>query len=226
VSSHHFVRELQEPSLVVANGNACRPELLTALLEWCPFVLALDGAYDRLRALNIIVDAVLGDFDSTRSFSPKDVSRTTEPGRPEIVFRPDANKTDLQKGLDFLIERGHRSAHIIWAAGGRSDHFLAHFSILAEYGERINLNMIDDQCRSFLLPRFFRKWYEPGTTLSLMPLGKAEGIVTQNLAYPLQNEKLEWGGRIGSSNLVCGDGWVEVRHHAGSLLMMEIFDPT
>jgi len=50
--------------------------------------------------------------------------------------------------------------------------------------------------------------------------------VTQNLAYPLQNEKLEWGGRIGSSNLVCGDGWVEVRHHAGSLLMMEIFDPT
>jgi len=139
VSSHHFVRELQEPSLVVANGDACRPELLTALLEWCPFVLALDGAYDRLRAQNIAVDAVLGDFDSSDTISAADKPQSHEPGRPEILFRPDPNKTDLQKGLDFLIERGHPSAHIIWASGGRSDHYLAHFSVLAEYGARINL---------------------------------------------------------------------------------------
>jgi thiamine pyrophosphokinase len=225
VSSHHFVRELQEPTLVVANGDACSHVLLTALLEWCPFVLALDGAYDRLKALNITVDAVLGDFDSSHTISAKHSSKPPEPGRPEIIFRPDPHKTDLQKGLELLIERGHPSANIVWAAGGRSDHYLAHFSVLAEYGERITLNMIDDRCRSFLLPRFFRKWYAPGTTLSLMPMGKAEGIITQNLVYPLRGEALELGGRIGSSNVVSGDGWVEIRHHTGSLLMMEIFDP-
>ncbi|MBM3918409.1 MAG: thiamine diphosphokinase [Sphingomonadales bacterium] len=225
MSSHHFVRELQEPALVVANGDACSHDLLTALLEWCPYLLALDGAYDRLRELNITVDAVLGDFDSTKAISSTGLPHTAEPGKPEILFRPDPNKTDLQKGLDFLIERGHPSAHIIWAGGGRSDHFLAHFSVLAEYGDCITLNLIDDQSRTFLLPRVFRKWYAAGTTLSLMPMGRAGGIVTQNLVYPLNCEAMEMGGRIGCSNEVAGDGWVEVRYSSGSLLMTEVFSP-
>jgi thiamine pyrophosphokinase len=225
VSSHHFVRELQEPTLVVANGDACCRALLTALLEWCPYVLALDGAYDRLKAMDIAVDAVLGDFDSTGLLSPSDQPVGVGSGRPEFVHRPNQNKSDLQKGLDFLIERAHPSAHIIWGGGGRSDHFLAHFSILAEFGERISLNLIDDATRTFLLPRIFRKWYPGGTTLSLMPMGRADGVVTQNLVYPLAGETLELGGRIGSSNAVAEDGWVEVRYTSGSLLLMEIFTP-
>ncbi|MBM3410725.1 MAG: thiamine diphosphokinase [Bacteroidetes bacterium] len=262
MSSHHFVRDRQEPTLLVANGDACSQDLLTSLLEWCPYILALDGAYDRLRALNIAVDAVLGDFDSVRSIdaflgdldsvrsidavlgdldsvrsidavlgdldsvrsiSPTKGAPTPAAGKPEVLFRPDPDKTDLQKGLDFLIERGHPSAHIIWASGGRSDHFLTHFSILAEYGRRITLNMIDDHCRTFLLPRVFRKWYAAGTQLSLMPMGRAEGIVTHNLVYPLHGETLEMGGRIGCSNEVATDGWVEVRYSSGALLMMEVF---
>ncbi len=223
MSSHHFVRELQEPTLLVANGDACSQELLTALLEWCPYILALDGAFDRLRTLNITVDAVLGDFDSVHSFLPTQGAPTPAAGKPELLFRPDPNKTDLQKGLDFLIERGHPSAHIIWASGGRSDHFLTHFSILAEYGRRITLNMIDDHCRTFLLPLVFRKWFAAGTQLSLMPMGLAEGIVTHNLVYPLHGESLEIGGRIGCSNEVASDGWVEVRYNSGALLMMEVF---
>lgn len=236
MSSHHFVRDRQEPTLLVANGDACSQDLLTSLLEWCPYILALDGAYDRLRGLNIAVDAVLGDFDSVRSIdavlgdldsvrsiSPSKGAPTPAAGKPEVLFRPDPDKTDLQKGLDFLIERGHHSAHIIWASGGRSDHFLTHFSILAEYGRRITLNMIDDHCRTFLLPRVFRKWFAAGTQLSLMPMGRAEGIVTHNLVYPLHGETLEMGGRIGCSNEVATDGWVEVRYSSGALLMMEVF---
>ncbi len=249
MSSHHFVRDRQEPTLLVANGDACSQDLLTSLLEWCPYILALDGAYDRLRALNIAVDAVLGDFDSVRSvdavlgdldgvrssdavlgdfdsvrsISPTKGAPTPAAVKPEVLFRPDPDKTDLQKGLDFLIERGHPSAHIIWASGGRSDHFLTHFSILAEYGRRITLNMIDDHCRTFLLPLVFRKWYAAGTQLSLMPMGLAEGIVTHNLVYPLHGESLEMGGRIGCSNEVASDGWVEVRYSSGALLMMEVF---
>ncbi|MBU6331150.1 MAG: thiamine diphosphokinase [Bacteroidetes bacterium] len=275
MSSHHFVRDRQEPTLLVANGDACSQDLLTSLLEWCPYILALDGAYDRLRALNIAVDAVLGDFDSVRSvdavlgdldgvrssdavlgdldgvrssdavlgdfdnvrssdavlgdfdsvrsISPTKGAPAPAAGKPEVLFRPDPDKTDLQKGLDFLIERGHPSAHIIWASGGRSDHFLTHFSILAEYGRRITLNMIDDHCRTFLLPLVFRKWYAAGTQLSLMPMGLAEGIVTHNLVYPLHGESLEMGGRIGCSNEVASDGWVEVRYSSGALLMMEVF---
>jgi len=54
-------------------------------------------------------------------------------------------------------------------------------------------------------------------------MGRAEGIVTHNLVYPLHGETLEMGGRIGCSNEVATDGWVEVRYSSGALLMMEVF---
>jgi len=46
MSSHHIVREKQEPALIIANGEACSTELLNQLLEWSPFVVVLDGAYE------------------------------------------------------------------------------------------------------------------------------------------------------------------------------------
>jgi uncharacterized Rossmann fold enzyme len=64
MSSHHFVRDGQEPALIIANGAECDSELLGQLLEWNPYVLVLDGALQRVLDMNIRVDAVLGDFDS------------------------------------------------------------------------------------------------------------------------------------------------------------------
>ena len=64
MSSHHFVRDKQEPALIIANGDECSNEVLNQLLEWNPFVLVLDGALDRVLMKGIKVDAVIGDFDS------------------------------------------------------------------------------------------------------------------------------------------------------------------
>lgn len=36
MSSHHIVRDDQEPALIIANGAACSSELLGQLLEWSP----------------------------------------------------------------------------------------------------------------------------------------------------------------------------------------------
>jgi thiamine pyrophosphokinase len=36
MSSHHFVKELQEPALIIAHGEECSAELLGQLLEWEP----------------------------------------------------------------------------------------------------------------------------------------------------------------------------------------------
>ncbi|HYG16495.1 MAG TPA: thiamine diphosphokinase, partial [Bacteroidia bacterium] len=41
MSSHHFVKEKQEPALIIANGEACSRELLGQLLEWQPTVMVL-----------------------------------------------------------------------------------------------------------------------------------------------------------------------------------------
>ena len=53
MSSHHIVRDDQEPALIIANGASCNNELLGQLLEWSPLVVVLDSAIERVINLNI-----------------------------------------------------------------------------------------------------------------------------------------------------------------------------
>ncbi|MCB0735469.1 MAG: thiamine diphosphokinase, partial [Bacteroidetes bacterium] len=94
MSSHHFVRDKQEPALMIANGQSCSMELLGQLLEWNPYVLVLDGALDRVLMNGIKVDAVLGDYDSLN------VNRVSLDLEQQInwIHTPDQDFTDFDKG--------------------------------------------------------------------------------------------------------------------------------
>ncbi|MFN4914678.1 MAG: thiamine diphosphokinase [Sphingomonadales bacterium] len=220
MSSHHFVRDGQEPALIIANGAECDSELLGQLLEWNPYVLVLDGALQRVLDMNIRVDAVLGDFDSV---APGWENHPAMHG-VRVVHAPDQELTDLQKGIEFLIAEGQQAAHIVWATGRRSDHHFNNLATLPAYSGRIELTIIDDHSRIFNLPKSFKKWYPKDTVLSLIPVMEAGGIHTSNLAFALQDEALHFPGRSGSSNRVAEDGFVEIRYENGHLLLMECRD--
>jgi thiamine pyrophosphokinase len=51
MSSHHIVRDDQEPALIIANGASCSEELMGQLLEWSPLVIVLDSAIERVLEL-------------------------------------------------------------------------------------------------------------------------------------------------------------------------------
>ena len=73
MSSHHIVREKQEPALIIANGEACSFDLLGQLLEWSPFVVVLDQAIHRVIELGIKIDVLLGDFDGNIDLTLRDL---------------------------------------------------------------------------------------------------------------------------------------------------------
>jgi thiamine pyrophosphokinase len=222
MSSHHVVREKQEPALIIANGEACSFELIGQLLEWSPTVVVLDGALERVLDLGIKVDVVLGDFDSV------DTQELAEKQFPiKIIHTPDQDYNDLEKAIMYLIDEQYPAANILWATGRRADHTLTNISILPKYAERISLKIIDDYSCIFPilpLPKKFVKWYKKGTSISLMPLGITEGISTQNLMYALTDEVLHLGYRNGSSNEAAEDGEVIVEYKKGTLLIMECND--
>ncbi len=220
MSSHHIVRDDQEPALIIANGASCSQELMGQLLEWSPRVIALDSAIDRVAALGIKVDVVLGDFD--RDFNP---DRYLEQQYPlEIIHAPNQEKTDLEKAFDYLIEKGHKAVNVIWATGKRADHTLTNLTSIVRYRDQLKIVVLDDHSKIFLLPNKFDKWYTSNTTLSLIPVGKVSGITTHNLLYVLTNETLELGYRTGTSNQVLADGIVTIEHQSGNLLLMECWD--
>ncbi|RZJ64364.1 MAG: thiamine diphosphokinase [Flavobacterium sp.] len=220
MSSHHIVRDDQEPALIIANGEACSMELLNQLLEWSPLVIVLDSAMDRVASLGIKVDVLLGDFD--RGFDPVIHENYQYP--IEIVYTPDQDKTDLEKAIDYLIDREIPAVNIIWATGRRADHTLANMTNIVRYKDKIKIVVLDDYSKIYRLPQKFEKWYTAGTILSLMPIGEVTGVLSQNLLYPLENDTLTLGYRIGSSNEAAKDGIVSLTYASGDLLLMECFD--
>jgi thiamine pyrophosphokinase len=193
MSSHHIVREKQEPALIIANGEACSTELLNQLLEWSPFVVVLDGAYERVQNLGIKIDVILGDFDRI-DFQKEYLGKIQFP--IEVIHTPDQDKTDLEKAIDFLIERGFPAANIVWATGRRADHTFANISILPKYLK----------------------------TISLIPISRVSHLSTSNLKFELKNEELILGIRNGNSNEALFDGIVEISYRSGDLLIMECSD--
>ena len=220
MSSHHIVRDDQEPALIIANGASCSEELMGQLLEWSPLVIVLDSAIERVLELGIKVDVLLGDFD--RGFNPEYYLEKQYP--LEIVHTPNQEKTDLEKAFDYLIDKGNKAVNVIWATGKRADHTITNITNIVAYRNQLKIVIIDDHSKVFLLPNKYDKWYIANTTLSLIPIGKVSGITTKNLFYPLNNEELTIGYRTGSSNHVTEDGIVSIVHEKGDLLLMECWD--
>ena len=220
MSSHHIVRDDQEPALIIANGASCNEELLGQLLEWSPLVVVLDSAIERVIDLNIKVDVVLGDFD--RDFNPYELLKSQYP--IEIVHTPDQNKTDLEKAFDYLIERKIPAVNVVWATGKRADHTITNLTTIVRYRDLLKIVILDNHSKVFVLPKKFEKWYPADTIISLIPIGHVSGIHSENLFYPLKDDSLTIGYRTGSSNHVAQDGIVKIEHKEGDLLLMECID--
>ena len=56
MSSHHVVREKQEPALLVLGLDGFDDELLGQLLEWSPTVITTQQIAERLNAYGIKID--------------------------------------------------------------------------------------------------------------------------------------------------------------------------
>ncbi len=224
MSSHHVVRDKQEPALIIANGAACGSTLLNDLLEWSPYVVVLDGAIHRVLDLNIKIDVLLGDFDRNE-ISESEIRLSQD--SIEIVHTPDQNNTDLEKAIDFLIERGHRAVNVVWATGRRADHTIGNITSMVRFRDKITITILDDYSTIYLLPKApvtFQKWYPKGTPISLIPVGDVAGLTTENLVYNLTEDTLSIGYKISSSNEVAEDGIVQISYRSGDLLMMECLD--
>lgn len=207
-------------ALIIANGEACNSELLKELLEKTTLVIVLDSAIERVLNLGIKPDVLLGDFD--RDFDSEFYKKKYYP--LEIVPTPNQYKTDLEKAFDYLIEKGHQRANVIWATGKRADHTITNITNIVAYRNHLNITILDNHSRVFLLPKKFKQWYAANTIISLIPIGKVSKISTKNLFYSLNNEDLTIGYRTGSSNHVTEDGIVTINHEDGDLLLMECWD--
>ena len=97
-------------------------------------IIAADGGADRLLEYEILPDKIIGDLDS---ISDKTATRLDD----WLILNKDIQKTDLEKAVDYAIERNAKKIQIVGWSGGRLDHTIAALGLA--FDPRIEL--IDEQ---------------------------------------------------------------------------------
>ncbi len=208
--------------VILANGRPPGRATLERTLADRPFLIAADGGADAARALGLVPDLVVGDFDSVTS----ETRRAFEAKGVAFEHIADQETTDLSKAIRTALGRGFHGLCLLAATGDRTDHVLGALGLLYEYGQTCDLVLRDDVCDIRLVAEGVHALQSPvGTTVSLeAPFGPAEGIWTEGLEYPLRGERLRMGERGGLSNRIISKP-ASVRVERGALLCFEVFRP-
>src|SRR6202012_5572544 len=88
-SSHHIVREKQEPALLILGLDNFPDELLGQLLEWSPTVIVTPQTADKVHALEIKIDWLITD-------------KTVLLLQSDIKLMPPGNDADIEAAIKYL----------------------------------------------------------------------------------------------------------------------------
>jgi thiamine pyrophosphokinase len=194
--SKHFI--------ILANGNLEDPEALRArLANWeNALVVAADGGSRHAGTLGLVIHATIGDLDS---LDPEDRLALSSSGTKVQAVPSAKDETDLELAALYAVAQGASHIAVVGALGGRVDMTIANLMLLTHpklLSARIEL-WHGWQTAWLIRPPGDQVPGQPGDTLSLIPVGgAAEGITTQSLAYPLQEETLAFGPTRGVSNVL------------------------
>jgi thiamine pyrophosphokinase len=187
--------------------NGLEPTFLPDITQY-DIVCAIDGAYNHFYKHNIIPHLVTGDFDSIQKI----------PTTVEVIKTPNQDFTDFEKALQILHQRGFYAVDVYGGSGKEHDHFLGNISTALQWKSILNITFFDDFGKYFFIEQSFSISNILGKTVSLIPFPIAEGISTKGLKYPLLNETLTFGKRIGTRNKAATN-FIEISYKKGNLLI-------
>jgi len=145
MSSHHFVKEGQEPALVIL--EPCSFSLAAPLLEWSPLVIVRDTALESVQSWGIKIDVVfaqeeIDSFDLVKHYAPEAFY--------EALFA-------------LLRERRQFAIHVL--ASGKQ------LAPLLSYAGEFSITLTEAGSHYVASTGSFSKWYPAGTTLRTHPVG-------------------------------------------------------
>jgi thiamine pyrophosphokinase len=203
-------------ALIIINGNLPEIQHFEQDLNSADLILCADGGANQAITKSIKPDFVIGDLDSIK---PEFRSKLKE---SQLIFRPSQYATDLEKTLQFALEKGVKQVTLIGVSGGRLDHQICNLNIIEKFSHQLEIKIIDNTGNG----RFIRSNYEfegkIGQQISLFAFRKTEGIKTQGLKYPIQNSSMEWAVNDGLSNEIVSNP-VKISVEKGCLFIFQVW---
>ncbi|PZX58390.1 hypothetical protein LV84_01598 [Algoriphagus ratkowskyi] len=150
MSSHHFVKDKQEPAILILDADHLRFDQVSPLLEWVPTVLVSEKALEQVLSWGIKIDVIL----ASTTFQQENQQLLEEQYPLKFITGSDAD--DLQTGLDYLLSTDHKAVHLVG---------ISHLKALDLYNqlEQINLTIIDGDWKYYPVKSgVFKKWFAEG----------------------------------------------------------------
>lgn len=140
MSSHHIVKEKQEPALYIHNMDNFDEEYLGQILEWSPTVIVNGSIYEKIVSLGLKVDVIVN--------------------APEGLLTQENTKFILGPGdeyntvMNYLISEKYAAVNVIDIDKALAD--------LAFYLQKINIVMFSATEKSYAVKSGFKVWKPAG----------------------------------------------------------------
>ena len=202
-------------ALIVLGGEALGEALLRECVRQADWTVAADSGLAAFDACGLEPDCIIGDMDSV---APEILARYKDSAAIERLPCI-KDETDGVHALDAAVRKGASEITLLGALGGRPDHLLANLMLLIRAAQKgVRAEIRSESLSVCRVPKRLTLYGAAGQTVSLLPLGTAEGITLTGFFYPMQNGSMDNAYPIGISNVVTEDV-AEIRVERGDVLL-------
>ncbi len=176
-------------------------------------LICADGGAEHARALGIIPDYIIGDFDS---ISANTLEYFGKQG-VEIREAPDQDHTDFQKALELAVELGATEISVYGAIGAELDHSLGNLLCLSEVARDIEIVLKSKEYEIYRVCDKLSLDLKPQTIVSVIALTKVRGLSYEGLKWKVKDRELRqnWLGLRNKST-----GAITISLDAGQVLVI------
>ena len=155
MSSHHFVKEGQEPAILIIDPIS--HELIEPLLEWAPLVMVYDHSLDRVLESGIKIDVVIAIKRKT-----EDLTDHLKDQMPVKILSMLPSEDPLEKCIQFLTTSKQAALNIICAKPTDIMHAIDKFN------PPMNVSVLTPSIRwSLIVSGVYKKWIPKSSTLHI-----------------------------------------------------------
>ena len=182
----------KSPIILFGNGETPSHQLVINTIKSANTIICVDGGADKLIHLGYQPGCIIGDLDSL-SNKPEDYGC-------EFIALKEQSKNDLEKGLEWCLDKGVKDITLIGFSGLRDDHHTAALFALKSFSEKMDITMLTNHSAVRCIKGTSKFRVSKGQLISILASQSDTLIRTTGLEYELSNEKLLSPGN-GISNI-------------------------
>ena len=174
---------MEKPVVLVANGQRPSHPKIIQIIKDAEKIICIDNGYEIAKDLKIIPSVIIGDLDSVNL---NEVDQSVE-----IIKKEDQNLSDLEKALNYCIEKGFSKVYLLASTGLRDDHNLANLILIIDFIEKINVIILSDEYEIEAVKGKKEYKSKKNTQISIISINEGNKITTGGLKYNLKDEVLK-----------------------------------